>query len=450
MDKLKLLTIICLLFLLKTTNSYSLIEVDITRGNLNPLPIAVSPLFQDKKSKNEFQRELNLDDLGLEISKVVENNFIQSGLFNPLSKDAFLQKPDIAHLKPRFEDWALIKAQALITGKVSMDNGKLKVEFRLWDVLAGREMLALAFTTVPNNWRRVGHIITDKVYERLTGEKGYFDTRIIYVSEEGLKTQRVKKLAIMDQDGFNTKYLTLGNELVLTPRFNPTNQMVTYLSYFRNLPRVYLLDIETGIQEVVGDFPGMTFAPRFSPDGKKIIMSFAKDGKSDIYVMDLENRIVEQITNHPSIDTSPSYSPDGKYITFNSDRSGYQQIYVMKSDGSNVKRISFGNGLYGTPVWSPRGDLIAFTKLHKGKFYIGVMRTDGKGERLLTENFYQEAPSWSPNGRVLIFYRETKTNEKGEGFSAKLWSIDLTGYNERLVETRTDASDPSWSSLLSN
>ena len=450
MDKLKLLTIICFLFLLKTTNSYSLIEVDITRGNLNPLPIAVSPLFQDNKSKNEFQRELNFDDLGSEISKVVENNLKQSGLFNPLSKDAFLQKPDIAHLKPRFEDWALIKAQALITGKVSIDNGKLKVEFRLWDVLAGREMLALAFTTVPNNWRRVGHIITDKVYERLTGEKGYFDTRIIYVSEEGLKTQRVKKLAIMDQDGFNTKYLTLGNELVLTPRFNPTNQMVTYLSYFRNLPRVYLLDIETGIQEVVGDFPGMTFAPRFSPDGKKIIMSFAKDGKSDIYIMDLENRIVEQITNHPSIDTSPSYSPDGKYITFNSDRSGYQQIYVMKSDGSNVKRISFGNGLYGTPVWSPRGDLIAFTKLHKGKFYIGVMRTDGKGERLLTENFYQEAPSWSPNGRVLIFYRETKTNEKGEGFSAKLWSIDLTGYNERLVETQTDASDPSWSSLLSN
>ena len=201
---------------------------------------------------------------------------------------------------------------------------------------------------------------------------------------------------------------------------------------------------------MVGDFPGMTFAPRFSPDGKKIIMSFAKDGNSDIYTMDLENRIVEKITNHPSIDTSPSYSPDGKFICFNSDRSGYQQIYVMKSDGSNVKRISFGSGLYGTPVWSPRGDLIAFTKLHKGKFYIGVMRTDGSGERLLTENFYQEAPSWSPNGRVLIFYRETKTDDKGEGFSAKLWSIDLTGYNERLVDTPTDASDPSWSSLLSN
>ena len=442
------LTFLLFLFLISKANS--LIEIDITRGNLDPLPIAVSPLFQDDSSKKNSSNELKIENVGSEISSVVENNLKTSGLFNPLSKKAFLQKPDIAHLKPRFEDWALIKAQALITGKVTIENKKLKVEFRLWDILAGREMMALAFTTVPSNWRRVGHIISDKVYERLTGEKGYFDTRIIYVSEEGPKTARVKKLAIMDQDGFNTKYLTLGNELVLTPRFNPTSQMVTYLSYFKNLPRVYLLDIETGTQEVVGDFPGMTFAPRFSPDGKKIIMSFAKDGNSDIYTMDLENRIVERITNHPSIDTSPSYSPDNKFITFNSDRSGFQQIYVMKSDGSNVKRISFGKGLYGTPVWSPRGDLIAFTKLHKGKFYIGVMRTDGSGERLLTENYYQEAPSWSPNGRVLIFYRETKSNDKGEGFSAKLWSIDLTGYNERQVQTETDASDPSWSSLLSN
>ena len=431
-------------------NSLALIKVDITRGNLDPLPLAVSPLAIDNESKNRFQKILDIKNIGSEISLIVERNLKTSGLFNPLDNEAFLQKPDIANLKPRFEDWKLIKAQALITGKVNLIDEKLRVEFRLWDILAGREMMALAFTTVPTNWRRVGHIISDKVYERLTGEKGYFDTRIIYVAEEGPKTQRIKKLAIMDQDGFNNKFLTLGNELVLTPRFNKTNQMVTYLSYFRNLPRVYLLDIETGTQEVVGDFPGMTFAPRFSPDGKKIIMSFAKDGNSDIYTMDLENRIVDRITNHPSIDTSPSYSPDGKFISFNSDRSGYQQIYVMESSGKNVKRISFGKGLYGTPVWSPRGDLIAFTKLHKGKFYIGVMRTDGSGERLLTENFYQEAPSWSPNGRVLIFYRETKTDDKGKGFSAKLWSIDLTGYNEREVKTPSDASDPSWSSLLSN
>ena len=437
------------IFILFPLKLDALIEVDITRGNLNPLPIAVSALYADNDTIKLLKKEIKIDQIGNEISKIIENNLRATGLFNPLEKKAFLQKPDVAHLKPRFEDWSLIKAQALITGKVEFKDDKVRVEFRLWDVLAAREMLALAFTTVPNNWRRIGHIISDKIYERLTGEQGYFDTRIIFVSEEGPKTKRVKKLAIMDQDGFNTKYLTLGNELVLTPRFNPTNQMVTYLSYFKNLPRVYLLDIETGVQEVVGDFPGMTFAPRFSPDGKKIIMSFAKDGNSDIYTMDLESRLVERITEHSSIDTSPSFSPDGKFIAFNSDRSGLQQIYVMRSDGSKVKRITFGKGIYGTPVWSPRGDLIAFTKMHKGRFYIGVMRIDGTGERLLTENYYQEAPSWSPNGRVLVFYRETKAGEKGEGFSAKLWSIDITGYNERKLSTKTDASDPSWSSLLS-
>ena len=444
----KLILVISCLFIFNNS-AVALVEVDITRGNLDPLPIAVSPLYIESGSKDIKYNDTIIKNVGEEISKVIEVNFRRSGLFNPLKKDSFVQNPDIAHVKPRFEDWRLIKAQALVTGKANVSENKLRVEFRLWDVVAAKEMIALAFSTTPDNWRRVAHIISDKVYERLTGEEGYFDTRIIYVSETGPKTQRYKKLAIMDQDGANVKYLTLGNELVLTPRFSPKNQLVTYLSYFRNLPRVYLLDIETGVQEVVGDFPGMTFAPRFSPDGKKIIMSFAKDGNSDIYTMNMETRVVERITNHSSIDTSPSYSPDGKFIAFNSDRSGYQQIYTMRKDGSKVRRITFGNGIYGTPVWSPRGDLIAFTKLHKSKFYIGVMRTDGKGERLLTENYYQEAPSWSPNGRILIFYRETKSGNQGEGFSASLWSIDLTGYNERKVETLTDASDPSWSSLLS-
>jgi len=444
---MKKIILIFIIYLTYFNSSLALIEVDITRGNLDPLPIAVSPLHVDIKS--EESEGIKVRELGINISSIIEKNFKNTGLFNPIKKEAFVQKPDIAHLKPRFEDWRLIKAQALVTGKLLIKDQKLKIEFRLWDLTAGKEMTALAFTTTPSNWRRVAHIISDKIYERLTGEQGYFDTRIIYVAENGPKNQRVKKLAIMDQDGANTKYLTLGNELVLTPRFNPTNQMVTYMSYFRNMPRVYLLDIETGVQDVVGNFPGMTFAPRFSPDGKKIIMSFAEDGNSDIYTMDLDTRLVERITNHSSIDTSPSFSPDGKYIAFNSDRSGLQQIYVMRSDGSSVKRITFNSGIYGTPVWSPRGDLIAFTKMRKGKFYIGVMRTDGTGERLLTENFYQEAPSWSPNGRVLVFYRETKSGKKGEGFSAKLWSIDITGYNERRLSTKTDASDPSWSSLLS-
>ncbi len=439
--------IFCFFLLIRPT--VALIEVDITRGNLEPLPIAVSSFYHEQDSQEIIQGEKIIKNVGEEISKIIETNLKRSGLFNPLKKDSFLQSSDIAHIKPRFEDWRLIKAQALVSGKVTISENRLRTEFRLWDVIAAKEMIALAFSTTPDNWRRVAHIISDKIYQRLTGEEGYFDTRIVYVSETGKKTRRIKKLAVMDQDGANVKYLTLGNELVLTPRFSPTNQLVTYLSYFRNFPRVYLLDIETGVQEVVGDFPGMTFAPRFSPDGKKIIMSFAKDGNSDIFTMDLATRVVEKITDHSSIDTSPSYSPNGKYICFNSDRSGLQQIYVMRSDGSNVKRITFGKGLYGTPVWSPRGDLIAFTKVHNNRFYIGVMRADGSGERLLTENFYQEAPSWSPNGRVLIFYRETRSDEEGKGFSAKLWSIDLTGYNERLIETETDGSDPSWSSLLS-
>ncbi|MDB9760395.1 Tol-Pal system beta propeller repeat protein TolB [Pelagibacteraceae bacterium] len=444
---MKKISYIFIVLFFKLNLAHSLIEVDITRGNLDPLPIAISPLHVDNQSEN--YEDVKVKELGDLISSVIEKNFKSTGLFNPLNKNAFVQNPDIAHLKPRFEDWRLITAQALVTGKLLIKDDKLKVEFRLWDLAASQEMVALAFTTTPSNWRRVAHIISDKIYERLTGESGYFDTRIIYVSETGAKTERVKRLAIMDQDGANTKYLTLGNELVLTPRFNPTNQLVTYMSYFRNLPRVYLLDIETGIQEVVGNFPGMTFAPRFSPDGKKIIMSFAKEGNSDIYTMDIDSRLVERITEDSSIDTSPSFSPDGKYICFNSDRSGLQQIYTMKSDGTNVKRISFGSGIYGTPVWSPRGDLIAFTKMKSGKFYIGVMRSDGTGERLLTENYYQEAPSWSPNGRLLVFYRETKSDKDGSGFTAKLWSIDITGYNERELKTETDASDPSWSSLLS-
>jgi TolB protein len=443
--KYKIFTIFILFFIL-TSKSFALVSVDITRGNLDPLPTAISDFYLDPKLGDNIKK-LQLES---KIPELIQNNLSRSGLFFALEKKSFIQRPEPAHNKPRFEDWIFIKTQVLVTGKISLEKEeRLRVEFKLWDVVSATELSALAFYTTPDNWRRVSHMISDKIYERLTGEKGYFDSRIIYVSETGNKVDKKKRLAVMDQDGYGVKYLTLGNELVLTPRFSPTSQHVTYMSYFRNLPRVYLLNIETGIQDLVGDFPGMTFAPRFSPDGKKIIMSFAQEGNSDIYTMDIKTRVVEKLTDHPSIDTSPSYSPDGSYITFNSDRSGFQQIYTMKSDGTNIKRISFGEGLYGTPVWSPRGDLIAFTKLYRNKFYIGVMRSDGSGERLLTENYYQEAPSWAPNGRVLIFYRETPSDSSGRGGGAKLWSIDLTGYNERLILTPTDASDPSWSGLLS-
>jgi TolB protein len=418
--KYKIFTILALFFIL-TAKSFALVSVDITRGNLDPLPTAISDFYLDSKLGDNIKK-LQLES---KIPELIQNNLSRSGLFFALEKKSFIQRPEPAHNKPRFEDWAFIKTQVLVTGKISLEKeGRLRVEFKLWDVVSATELSALAFYTTPDNWRRVSHMISDKIYERLTGEKGYFDSRIIFVSETGPKVDRKKRLAIMDQDGYGVKYLTLGNELVLTPRFSPASQHVTYMSYFKNLPRVYLLNIETGIQDLVGDFPGMTFAPRFSPDGKKIIMSFAQEGNSDIYTMDIKTRVVEKLTDHPSIDTSPSYSPDGSYITFNSDRSGLQQIYTMKSDGTNVKRISFGEGLYGTPVWSPRGDLIAFTKLYRNKFYIGVMRSDGSGERLLTENYYQEAPSWAPNGRVLVFYRETASDNSGRGGGAKLWSIE--------------------------
>jgi len=302
----------------------------------------------------------------------------------------------------------------------------------------------LQFFTTPDNWRRVSHIIADAIYTRLTGEGGYFDTRVVYVAESGPKNRRIKRLAIMDQDGHNPRMLTNGADLVLTPRFSPSNQEITYLSYYGNRPRVYLLDIETGQQEVVGDFPGMTFAPRFSPDGNKIAMSLQRGGNSDIYEMDLRSRVTKRLTNTAAIDTAPSYAPDGKQLTFESDRGGSQQIYVMQADGSNPKRISYGDGRYATPIWSPRGDLIAFTKMYKGRFLIGVMRPDGSGERILTEGYHNEGPTWSPNGRVLTFFRETR----GEQGGPSLWSVDVTGYNERPVYTPTFGSDPAWSPLL--
>jgi len=438
----KLFIMLIAYFFCTTNSSWSMIEIDITEGNREPLPLAITEFFFNDDEKDV------LAEISTNMRNVMSADLERSGLFKSINKEAFIQENESMHLRPRFEDWRLIKAQGLITGDLSLEGEKLKVEFRLWDTLAEKEIEALVLITTKENWRRVSHMIADKIYERLTGEEGYFDTRIVYVSEEGPKNKRVKKLAIMDQDSFNHRFLTSGKELVLTPRFNPVRQEITYLSYFKNLPRVYLLDIQTGIQEVVGDFPGMTFAPRFSPDGKKIIMSLAREGNSDIYVMDLVTRIVERLTDNPAIDTSPSYSPDGQRITFNSDRGGSQQIYVMDSNGRNQKRISKGTGNYATPVWSPRGDLIAFTKNFQGQYFIGVMRVDGTGERLLTENWYQEAPSWSSNGRVLIFYRESKADDQGRGHSSSIWSIDLTGFNEREISTPNDASDPSWSKLI--
>lgn len=412
------------------------LQIDITQGNVEPLPIAIT----DFLGASDRDRQL-----GADVAGVISANLDRSGLFRPLPESSFIEKISDVNVQPRFGDWRIINAQALVTGRTTIEqDGRLKVEFRLWDVYAQQQMTGFQFFTTPDNWRRVAHIISDAIYERLTGEEGYFDTRVVYVAESGPKDRRVKRLAIMDQDGHNPRMLTNGQSLVMTPRFSPSNQEITYLSYAGNNPRVYLLDLDTGQQEVVGDFPGMTFAPRFSPDGQKIIMSLQRGGNSNIYEMDLRTRVTRRLTNTAAIDTSPSYGPDGKQIVFESDRGGSQQLYVMNADGSNPQRISFGDGRYATPVWSPRGDMIAFTKLHKGRFLIGVMRPDGSGERVLTEGFHNEAPTWSPNGRVLMFFRETRGAQGGPS----LWSVDLTGYNERPVNTPTFASDPAWSPRL--
>jgi TolB protein len=427
------------LFLTNLGSPRAELVVDVTRGFVEPLPIAITDFTANSPQDSQ---------IGASIARVIAGNMERSGLFRPIDKGAFIQDPASLRAGPRYGDWRLINAQALVTGEVAMQaDGRLRVEFRLWDVFAEIQMTGLAYFTTPANWRRVAHIISDAIYKRLTGEEGYFDTRIVYVAESGPQDRRSKRLSIMDQDSENHRFLTDGSSLVLTPRFSPTTQEITYLSYRGNTPRVYLFNLNTGQQEVLGDFPGMTFAPRFSPDGNRVIMSMAREGNSEIYTMDLRTRQVVRLTNHPAIDTSASYSPDGKQITFNSDRGGSQQIYVMDGDGSNVRRISFNEGRYATPVWSPRGDLIAFTRMHRGEFFIGVMGPDGSNERMLTKGYLVEGPTWAPNGRVLSYYRQERADRQGR-VKTKLYTIDLTGFNEREVVTPLDGSDPAWSPLI--
>lgn len=416
------------------------LRIDITQGKVEPLPIAVTGFVGARPDELRY---------GQEISNVISEDLERSGLFRPIDQNAFIQTKIALNTLPRFGDWRVINAQALVQGRVEfVEAGQLRVEFRLWDVYAEQQMVGLAYITVADNWRQVAHIIADAVYKRITGEEGYFNTRIVYISESGPIKRRIKRLAIMDQDGENHKFLTGGEALVLTPRFSPTQQEITYLSFYGDLPRVYIFNIDSGHQEILGEFPGMTFAPRFSPNGREIIMSMARNGNSEIYSMDLRTRVVKQLTKHSAIDTSPSYSPDASQIVFNSDRGNSQQLYVMSASGDNVRRISYGKGRYATPVWSPRGDLIAFTKFTRGRFYIGVMRTDGSGERLLAEDFLVEAPTWAPNGRVLMFFRQEPSKNDGSGGRSRLFSIDLTGHNEREVVTPVDASDPAWSPII--
>lgn len=429
------LLVLCGFIVSIATPAAALVEVKIDQGNVDPLVLAIEN-FSGGNGKEV--------GLGQNVAAIVSNDLRNSGLFAPLDPKAFLETSRPANQKPNFANWRPTGAKALVTGRIVMQsNGNIAAQLRLWDVLSEQQIIGLQYSAQPRNWRKLAHQISDTIYERLTGEKGYFDSRVAYISETGPKDRRIKRLAVMDQDGFNNKFLTNGNDIVLSPRFSPKRQEVTYISYASGQPRVMLINVDTGQRELVGNFPGMSFAPRFSPDGNKVVMSLQNGANANLYIMDLRNKNMQQLTTGTALDTSASFSPDGRSIVFESDRDGKQQLYIMNADGSNVRRASVGGGSYSTPVWSPRGDLIAFTKLVGGQFLIGVMKVDGSGERILAGGYHNEGPTWSPNGRVLMFFRETR----GANGGPSIWSVDITGRNERQLKTNGFASDPAWSPL---
>jgi TolB protein len=421
---------------LSTRYARAVVRLDITEGNFQPLPIA-TPKFVGGAASD--------DDTAAGVTQIITADLQRSGLFAPIDPASYLETITSVDTVPNFQNWRTINAQALVTGRVTQQSdGRLKAEFRLWDVLAGQQLAGQQYFTTPDNWRRIAHIISDAIYERLTGDGGYFDSRVVFIDETGPAERRIKRLAIMDQDGANVRYLTRGDELVLTPRFSPSTQEITYMAYGEGDPRVYLFNIETGQREIVGNFPGMSFSPRFSPDGQRVILSLQEGANSNLFVMDLRSKATTRLTDTQAIDTAPCFSPDGSQICFESDRGGHQQIYVMPSAGGQAQRISFGDGSYSTPVWSPRGDYIAFTRLLQDKFAIGVMKPDGSGERVLTEGFHNEGPTFSPNGRVIMFFRDP-----GGTSGPSLFTVDISGRNEQRVPTPSYASDPAWSPLLS-
>lgn len=436
--------IVYFILLLSSLNSYAIETINIDRGQANPTPVAVNKFDADNSEDNE---------IGNEIVKVIANDLKLSGLFRPIPSVSFIEEKSGVGHKPLFAAWRQINASMLINGSVEkLSNGKLKISFILWDTTLEKQLAGEIFEVSANLSRRVAHKIADKIYEKITGDQGYFDTKIVYVSESGPYLKRVKRIALMDYDGANHRYLTDGKILTLTPRFSCSSDKIFYVSYAKKRALVYERDLKTGKENVVGNFSGMSFAPRFSPNGNKAVMSIAKNGSTHIYEIDLATKNLRQLTDGFGINTSPTYSPDGSKIVFNSDRSGTRQLYIMNSDGTNVQRISFGGGSYAAPSWSPKGDHIVFTKITRGEgFTIGVMKpygeADENSERIITSGYLVEGPCWAPNGRVIMFAKGWPSKGKVAGKN-RIYAIDITGYNEREIITPQDASDPEWSNVL--
>jgi TolB protein len=432
----KFLVVVLLLVGFASRSAWA-VDGTVIGGQIDPLPIAIAPFISGDGA----------GDVAATVAGVIANDLARSGYFAVLPPESYIEQIGNFDAAPQFSSWQQVKAKHLVVGQVVMQGGKMTAAFKLYDVNSQQmSKVSTSFTASPKVARRIAHKIADLIYKELAGYPGYFDTRVVYVDESGPKDKRVKKLAIMDQDGFGARTLTKGNEILLTPRFSPNSQEITYAAIGTEASRVYIYNIDTGQKEIVGDFPNMSFAPRFSPDGQKVVMSLQSDDgrNSNIFEMDLRSKQMRQITNENSINTAPSFSPDGTQITFESDRGGSQQAYVMNADGSNQRRISFGKGRYSTPVWSPDGKWIAFTKQGESKFAIGVMNPDGSGERILTEGRHNEGPTWSPNSRVVMFFRESG----GEKGGPQLYSVDISGYNEQEVPTPEFSSDPAWSPLL--
>ncbi len=414
------------------------LRIEITEGVIEPLPVAVPQFISENPAA---------DDFAANIAQVIAADLTGTGLFREIPRSAFISTPTSFNSPVRYSDWKAINAQALVTGAVNADaDGRITVKFRVFDVFADAQLGdGLQFGGAASSWRRMAHKVADAVYSRITGESGYFDSRVVFVAESGPKDARKKRLAVMDYDGANVQFLTDNSTIVLAPRFSPAGDRILYTSYETGFPRVNVLDVRTvQRRELSVQSQAMTFAPRFSPDGRTVVFSLSQGGNTDIYKTSINGGRIQRLTSTPSIETAPSYSPDGTRIVFESDRSGTQQIYIMSANGGEATRISFGQGRYGTPVWSPRGDLIAFTKQTPGRFHIGVMRVDGSEERLLTASFLDEGPTWSPNGRVIMFTRESQ----GAAGVPALYSVDISGRNLRRVPTSGAASDPAWSPLL--
>lgn len=412
------------------------LKLEIREGIIEPLPIALA------KFVTETDRAAEQAD---RMVRVITNDLAGTGLFSEVPPRSHIATVTNIDAPVRFLDWRAINAEILVTGSLEfLDNGNMEVKFRLYDVFSQQSMgSGVRYRSDPANWRRIAHKVADQIYTRITGEGGYFDTRIAFISESGPKTNRVKRLAIMDYDGANFEFLETGSSLVIAPRFSPNGKHLLYTSYETGRPSVFRIDIESGRINRVWSSDQMSFAPRFSPQGDRILISLVQDGNTDIYEISINNGRIRRLTSSPAIDTAPSYSPDGTEIVFESDRSGTQQLYRMSVRDGDSRRISFGRGSYGGPVWSPRGDYIAFTKQLDNSFHIGVMLASGAEERLLSKSFLDEGPAWSPNGRVLIFFRD----QPGEASGPMLHTVDLTGRNLRRLATPDYASDPTWSVL---